>query len=97
MHRHTQPLLTTADLAGMFQVTVGTIRRWRSLGKFQAIRVGRGFRFLPNDVQQLLKSEAGRSDGFASSPAGHSIEDRRNVGHVPPARQIKAGGLEILS
>ena len=39
MHK-LEPTLTTNDLATIFQVTVGTVRRWRALGKIRAIRVG---------------------------------------------------------
>ena len=50
------PLLSTAEMAAIFRVSVETIRRWRSLGKVQALRVGRGFRFRPADVTRLLES-----------------------------------------
>ena len=50
-------LLTTTDLARIFRVRRKTIREWSAQGKLRSMRVGRGLRFSPREVERLLAAE----------------------------------------
>ncbi|WP_397382528.1 helix-turn-helix domain-containing protein [Prosthecobacter sp.] len=49
----TPELLTPAQLAARWSVTTVTLRRWRRLGRIQAIHLGRGVRFSLSDVERF--------------------------------------------
>ncbi len=54
-----KPLVTTAEMAGIFGVSCVTIRRWRQSGKLQAVQVGRELRFRLSDVERLVGEPVG--------------------------------------
>jgi hypothetical protein len=52
-----EPLMTTEDLADYLQKPIATLIAWRVRGQGPpAIRVGRGLRYRPADVEEWLKS-----------------------------------------
>jgi excisionase family DNA binding protein len=66
-------LLSTSEVAGVFQVSCATIRRWRAEGKLRAVRVGRALRFPPADVQRLAEPQSeGAHEEFQGSGAAAS-------------------------
>lgn len=46
-------LLTPAQLAKRWSINPITLRRWRRLGRIQAIHLGRGIRFSLADVERF--------------------------------------------
>ncbi len=51
------PLLTAKDVAGYFQVSVRTIRRWRRDGQLSApLQIGGSFRWRATDLQDCLRA-----------------------------------------
>jgi excisionase family DNA binding protein len=56
------PLLTCAEVAGMWRVDVKTVARWAKEGRLGSVRTpGGGLRFPGNEVRALLRGEGGPS------------------------------------
>lgn len=56
--RHTESLLTPAEVAGLFRVDPKTVTRWARTGKLQAIRtLGGHRRYREADVMALLRAQ----------------------------------------
>ncbi len=52
----TEPLLTPAEVAGMFRVDPKTVTRWSTAGKLTSIRtLGGHRRYRADEVRQLLE------------------------------------------
>lgn len=63
-------LLRSADVAGLFHVTVRTVANWASSGRLPSVRTVGGHRRFPADgVASLLARTAGRPVGDATSEA----------------------------
>lgn len=50
---HNSQLITSADLASRWKVTVMTLRRFRKAGKLQAHHLGRSIRFSLADIEKI--------------------------------------------
>lgn len=50
-------LLTIRQVADHLQVCERTVRRWIQEGKLRAMRIGRGWRIHPRDLDRLLHSQ----------------------------------------
>lgn len=51
-----EPLLTPAEVAGMFRVDVKTVTRWAKAGKLSAVRtLGNHRRYRESEVRALLQ------------------------------------------
>ena len=49
-------LLTPADLAEVFGVSEGVVMEWRRTYKWPHVRVGRHFRWTPEQVEQITRT-----------------------------------------
>ena len=61
MVNHTEPMLTTSEVARMLNVHINTVRRWSNQSILKAYRIGsRGDRrFNPEDIDSFL-AKSGR-------------------------------------
>ena len=50
-----EPLLTVGDVAGEFQVSPRTVRRWIADGDLQVVRIGRLVRIRPRDRDRFIR------------------------------------------
>jgi len=51
-----KPLLTTGDLAIIFQNTPKTIARWRNAGKIEFVMIGRSYYYLWEEILRKLQN-----------------------------------------
>lgn len=65
VNNNINPMLTTSDVARLFNVHINTVRRWSNQGILKTYRIGsRGDRrFVQKDIEQFLgeKVEAGQA------------------------------------
>lgn len=50
-----EPLLTVGDVAGEFQVSARTVRRWIADGDLPVVRIGRLVRIRPRDRDAFIR------------------------------------------
>jgi len=60
-------LLTVAEVAAIFRVTLQTIRNWIEWGKLPALRVGRSFRVRREHIDALLDQAQADDGGHATA------------------------------
>lgn len=51
-------LLTPADLAEKFDVNERTIHEWRKAYKWPCVKVGRRYRWTPEQLEQILRTHS---------------------------------------
>jgi len=56
-----EPLLTAPEVAGLFRVSVQTVRVWRLRGRLPGVRLGKGIRFRRRDVENALRTSESAS------------------------------------
>ena len=62
MRAEIPPLLDTADVSRIFQVTKATVRRWYADGLVPGLRIGRALRFRRRDVERAIEHLRNRED-----------------------------------
>jgi excisionase family DNA binding protein len=70
-------LLTVAEVAGLLQLNVQTVRNWIIAGKLPAVHVGRRVRIMRSELDAIL--EAGESGGSEVQPSAEDFWQVRRL------------------
>src|SRR5674476_1186761 len=77
MQTNGQSLLTARQVQTMFGVDRSTVYRMAEDGRLPAIKIGRQWRFRPEEIERLLVASPGAAMGNGTPPARTGIDTSR--------------------
>lgn len=98
-----EPLLTPAEVAGMFRVDPKTVTRWAKAGKLTSVRtLGGHRRYIASEVRALLEGIPGQRFEVGLNPvSARTATQPRRIGLTPlpppPATPGSSAGLPSSS